>query len=194
MGRPVRRTHPDDPHPALIFTPTTLTGLWLIDLERRPDPRGYFARSFCTKEFADHGIVAPFVQCNLSYNTNRGTLRGMHWQAEPYPEGKLVRCTRGAIFDVAVDIRDDSPTRHQWVGVELSAENGRALYIPGGFAHGFQTLSDDTEVFYQMTESYHGDLARGARWDDPAFGIDWPVASPILSDRDLCHPLVAPPT
>jgi dTDP-4-dehydrorhamnose 3,5-epimerase len=177
----------------VIFSPTALDGVWQIDLERRTDPRGYFARSFCADEFAAHGLPTGFVQCNVSFNVRRGTLRGMHWQAAPHPEGKLVRCTRGAIFDVVVDLRRDSATLHRWIGCELTAENGRALYIPPGFAHGFQTLADDSEVFYQMTEAYHGDLSRGARWDDPAFGIVWPLPDPILSERDLMHPPVTAP-
>ena len=178
----------------MIFTPAALAGVWLVDLEPRRDPRGHFARSFCAEEFATHGLPRDFVQCNVSCNTRRGTLRGLHWQGEPHGEGKLVRCTRGAIFDVAVDLRPASPTRHRWLGVELTAMNGRALYIPAGFAHGFQTLADDSEVFYQMTEAYHGDLVRGARWDDPAFGIVWPLPAPILSERDQAHPPVTAPT
>lgn len=175
----------------MIFTPTALDGVWRIDLERKADRRGHFARSFCAIEFAALRLATAFVQCNVSFNTHRGTLRGLHWQAEPHPEGKLVRCTSGAIFDVAVDLREDLPTRHRWVAEELTAQNGRALYIPAGFAHGFQTLADETEVFYQMTEAYHADLARGARWDDPAFAIAWPLPDPILSERDLAHPPVA---
>ena len=190
MGRPVCGANPDSPDPALIFTPTALDGVWLLDLERRSDPRGHFARTFCTQEFAAHGLDCEVVQCNLSYNERRGTLRGMHWQADPYPEGKLVRCTRGAIFDVAVDLRP-SPTQHRWVGYELSAANGRSLYIPPGFAHGFQTLTEGAEVLYQMTESYRPELARGARWDDPAFAITWPLPDPILSDRDIGYPMLA---
>jgi dTDP-4-dehydrorhamnose 3,5-epimerase len=178
----------------VIFTPTALEGVWQIDLERRTDPRGHFARSFCAEEFAAHGLPPGFVQCNVSFNTRRGTLRGLHWQAEPHPEGKLVRCARGAIFDVAVDLRPGSPTLHRWVGAELTARNGRALFIPPGFAHGFQTLADDSEVFYQMTEAYHGALSRGARWNDPAFAIAWPLPDPILSERDLIHPPVTVPT
>lgn len=176
----------------MIFTPTSLEGVLLLDLERRADARGHFARTFCTAEFAAHGILGSFVQCNLSYNERRGTLRGIHWQAEPHPEGKLVRCTRGAVYDVAVDLRGGSPTQHQWVAFELSAENGRSLYIPPGFAHGFQTLADGTEVFYQMTAAYQPDGARGARWDDPAFAIRWPLPDPILSERDTAYPFMQP--
>lgn len=182
------------PAPGMIFTRTALNGVWQIELELRTDARGHFARSFCATEFAAHGLPSGFVQCSVSFNARRGTLRGLHWQAEPHPEGKLVRCTRGAIFDVAVDLRPCSATRHRWVGAELTAENGRALFIPAGFAHGFQTLTDGSEVFYQMTEAYHGDLARGARWDDPAFGIAWPIPGPILSERDRSYPRLAAPT
>ncbi len=191
MGWKVHNTNTHCPGFTLIFRSTELGGVWLLELERRTDLRGHFARTFCTEEFAAYGLASTFVQCNLSFNEHRGTLRGMHWQAQPYSEGKLVRCTRGAVFDVVVDLREDSPTLHQWMGAELTAENGRALYIPPNFAHGFQTLSDNSEVFYQMTETYHGELARGARWDDPAFGISWPLSGPLLSERDLTHPLIA---
>lgn len=169
----------------MIFTETLLEGLWQIDLDRRCDERGFFARSFCSDEFVAHGLPDGFVQCNVSFNAKQGTLRGMHWQADPHPEGKLVRCTGGGIFDVAVDIRPGSPTLHRWVGVELTARNGRALYIPGGFAHGFLTLEDATEVFYQMTETHRPDCARGARWDDPAFAVEWPGVPVVISERDL---------
>jgi dTDP-4-dehydrorhamnose 3,5-epimerase len=176
----------------MIFTPTALAGVWQIDLELRTDPRGHFARSFCAEEFAAHDLPTGFVQCNVSFNRRRGTLRGLHWQAEPHPEGKLVRCTSGAIFDVAVDLRQGSPTQLRWVGIELAARNGRALYIPPGFAHGFQTLADESEVFYQMTAAYHGELSRGARWDDPTFGIGWPLLPGEMSDRDKAWPDFAP--
>jgi dTDP-4-dehydrorhamnose 3,5-epimerase len=168
----------------MIFTPTALDGVWQIDPERLTDPRGHFARTFCAEEFSAHRLPSGFVQCSVSFNIQRGTLRGLHWQAEPHPEGKLVRCTSGAIFDVAVDLRPGSPTLHRWLGVELTAKNGRALYIPPGCAHGFQTLAGDSEVFYQMTEAYHADLSRGARWDDPAFGIAWPLLPAAMSERD----------
>ena len=172
----------------MIFQPLHLQGAWLLRPEIRRDPRGHFARTFCSAEFIAHGLPSVFPQCNLSYNETRGTLRGMHWQDDPHPEGKLVRCTRGAIHDVLVDIRPSSPTRHRWLGFDLSAENGDSLYIPAGFAHGFQTLTDDAEVYYMMTETYWPALARGARWDDPAFAIAWPLHDPILSERDTAHP------
>ncbi len=171
----------------MIFTETPLTGAYLIDLERREDERGFFARSWCQEEFSRHGLETRLVQCNISFNMRRGTLRGMHYQAEPYPEAKLVRCTMGAIYDVIIDLRPASPTFKKWFGVELTAENRRALYVPVGFAHGFQTLVDNSEVFYQMSEFFHPECARGVRWNDPCFGIVWPVNPPILSRRDQCY-------
>lgn len=168
----------------MIFEETSLPGLTIVAIERREDPRGFFARSWCRDEFVQQGLDPRLVQCNLSYNARRGTLRGMHFQREPYPEVKLVRCTAGAVFDVAVDLRPASPTYRRWFGAELSAQNRRALYIPAGFAHGFQTLTDDAEVFYQMSEFYHPESAGGVRWNDPAFGIVWPLPDPILSERD----------
>lgn len=170
------------------FTGTRLDGVFVIDLERHTDPRGFFARSFCSKEFVARGLPGDFVQCNISYNRNRGTLRGMHYQVAPGEEGKLVRATRGAILDVILDLRPSSATYREWLSFELSDKNGRAVYIPPGFAHGFQTLTDHAEVFYQMTEFHDSGLARGVRWDDPAFGIEWPIAPPMLSERDTAFP------
>ncbi len=175
----------------MTITPTALDGVWLVDLERHEDPRGSFARMFCADTFAAYGLPRDFVQCSLSSNPHRGTLRGLHWQAEPFGEGKLVRCLRGAVFDVAVDLRPGSPTLHRWVSYELSAHNGRALYIAPGLAHGFQTLQADSDVLYMMTQAYHPDLARGARWNDPAFGVTWPLSDPLLSERDASHPGIA---
>lgn len=172
------------------FRPLSIAGAMVVDVERREDPRGFFARSFCCDEFAAHGLPPVFVQCNISWNARRGTLRGMHFQRAPSREGKLVRCTAGAILDMVVDLRPDSPTCRRWEGVELTAANRRALYIPPGLAHGFQTLADDTEVFYQMTDMFAPDLADGVRWNDPAFGIEWPIADPILSERDAAYPLL----
>jgi dTDP-4-dehydrorhamnose 3,5-epimerase len=166
------------------FLPTPLAGAFVVELDRREDERGFFARSFCAEEFAAHGLNPAVAQCNVSFNRRRGTLRGMHYQAAPRPEVKLVRCTAGAVFDVVVDIRPDSSTFKKWFGIELSARNGRMLYVPHGFAHGFQTLEDDSEMFYQMSEFYAADLARGVRWNDPAFSIEWPIESPLLSPRD----------
>jgi dTDP-4-dehydrorhamnose 3,5-epimerase len=173
------------------FTPAALDGVVIVDIEPREDARGYFARTFCADEFARAGLPTAFAQCSTSFNRRRGTLRGLHYQAEPRPEGKLVRCVRGSAFDVAVDIRPGSPTRRRWIGTELSAHNARALWIPPGFAHGFVTLTDDTELLYQITEAYRPELARGLRWNDPAFAIDWPVGEPILSERDANHPWFA---
>ena len=174
------------------FTPTILPGAYILDVERRIDPRGFFGRTWCVDEFTSHGLNPRVVQCNVSYNAKRGTLRGMHFQTDPFGEAKLVRCTMGAIYDVIVDLRPDSPTYLQHTGVELSAQNRRALYIPEGLAHGFQTLTDDAEVFYQMSEYYHAECASGVRWDDPAFGIVWPLSDPILSEKDREFPNYLP--
>lgn len=162
----------------------------MIELERIEDERGFFARSWCEREFVEHGLNPRVVQCNISYNERMGTIRGLHYQAEPAPEAKLVRCTRGAAFDVIVDLRRDSPTFHKWFAAELTASNHRALYVPERFAHGFQTLEAETELTYQMSEFYRPELARGARWDDPALRIRWPVADPILSERDRALPFL----
>ncbi|MBI2311644.1 MAG: dTDP-4-dehydrorhamnose 3,5-epimerase [Betaproteobacteria bacterium] len=176
----------------MVFTETRLQGALVVDIESREDDRGMFARTFCRDEFGRHGLPAGFAQCNTSFNRHRGTLRGMHFQAAPKAEGKLVRCTRGSIYDVIIDLRPGSPTFRQWVSVFLSQDNRRAVYAPPGFAHGFQTLEPDAEVFYQMTESYVPELARGVRWNDPAFGIEWPLSPPTLSDRDAGFPDFAP--
>jgi dTDP-4-dehydrorhamnose 3,5-epimerase len=165
-----------------------LAGAFLIELDRLEDERGYFARTFCRDEFVQHGLCADIAQCNLSSNRRRGTLRGLHYQADAHAEVKLVQCLSGAILDVIVDLRPESATRFEWHVVELSADNHHALYVPQGFAHGFQTLVDDTEVFYQMSTVYHAAAARGIRWNDPALAIDWPLADPILSARDRAYP------
>ena len=159
-----------------------------MDLEPHEDERGFFARSWCAEEFEKLGLNSRLSQCNISFNRKRGTLRGMHYQAEPYPEAKLVRCTMGAIYDVIIDLRDDSLTFQQWFAMELNADNRRALYIPEGFAHGFQTLTDNSEVFYQMSEFFHPKCAHGVRWDDPAFGIEWPLKEKILAEKDKNWP------
>lgn len=171
----------------MIFTQTPLSGVWKIALEPHADERGFFARTFCSDEFAAEGLPRIFEQSSLSRNTRRGTLRGMHYQGEPHGEAKFVRCTRGAIFDVVVDIREGSPTRGQWIGETLSAEEGNGLFIPAGFAHGFQTLADDTDVLYQITPTFRPGFGQGVRWNDPAFGIVWPLSDPILSDRDRTY-------
>jgi dTDP-4-dehydrorhamnose 3,5-epimerase len=168
--------------------PTKLAGAFIVEATAHADERGLFARTYDASVFADAGLPTTWPQCNTSFNHRRGTLRGLHYQADPKGEPKLVRCTRGAVFDVAVDLRDDSDTRHQWVGAELSADNRRALFIPTGFAHGFLTLEDQSEVFYQMGETYDAALARGARWNDPAFQIEWPIAVTVISARDASYP------
>lgn len=169
----------------MIFAETKLKGAYIIEPERLEDERGFFARTFCQEEFAAHGLRTRFVQCSISFNKKKGTLRGMHYQVAPHEEAKLVRCTMGAIYDVIIDLRPGSPTFTQWVAVELTAQNRKMLYIPEGLAHGFQTLEDDTEVFYQMSEFYHPECARGVRWDDPVFGIKWPkIHHRIVSEID----------
>lgn len=173
----------------MLFTPTELPGVFVIEVEPRADDRGLFARTYCRDEFAAHGLCTEWPQCNMSFNRLVGTLRGMHWQAAPHEEAKLVRCTSGAAFDVVVDLRTGSPTYRKWVAVEISAANRRAVYIPGGFAHGFQTLADGTELFYQMSAFYVPSAACGARWDDPALGIKWPPSeSRVIAPRDLSFP------
>jgi dTDP-4-dehydrorhamnose 3,5-epimerase len=176
----------------MLFTETRLEGAFVIGLDRKEDSRGYFARTFCVQEFEAHGLNPRVVQCNMSFNKRKGTLRGMHWQAPPSTEAKLVRAMRGAVLDVIVDLRPGSPTYLQHLAIELSAGNGQMLYIPEGFAHGFQSLEDETEVFYQMSEFYAPDQARGARWNDPAFGIAWPLPDPIMNERDRTWPDFAP--
>lgn len=171
------------------FTPTKIAGVWIVDMERREDERGWFARTWCAEEFRRHGLNPNLSQCSASFNRRRGTLRGMHWQAAPHEEAKLVRCVRGAMFDVALDVRPGSATFKQWVGVELTPENGRALYVSEGCAHGFQTLTDDTEVFYQIAGEYHPASSRGVRWSDPALSIAWPNSVEVFcSERDASYP------
>lgn len=170
------------------FTPAPLSGAFVIDLEKIEDNRGFFARSWCMREFETHGLNPRLVQCDISFNSKKGTLRGMHYQVKPFEEAKLVRCTMGSIYDVIVDIRPDSPAFGRYFAVVLSSQNRRMLYVPEGFAHGFLTLSDRTEVFYQMSEFYSPDHARGFRWNDPLFAIEWPTEVLILSDRDRDYP------
>ncbi len=173
----------------MIFRETKLAGAFIIELEKLEDERGFFARAWCQKEFEAQGLVSRFVQCNVSFNKKRGTLRGMHYQVAPYEEVKLVRCTRGAIYDVIIDLRPDSPTYTQWLGVELTADNYRMLYVPEGCAHGYQTLTDNAEVFYQVSQFYAPQCERGVRWDDPVFNIEWPIDHPIiLSEKDRRWP------
>jgi dTDP-4-dehydrorhamnose 3,5-epimerase len=172
----------------MIFHCTKLSGVVEIQIELKCDERGFFARSWCQQEFESNGLNSRLVQCNVSFNTRKGTLRGMHYQAAPYREAKLVRCTRGAIYDVVVDLRRESPTFRQWIGATLTADNRHMLYVPEGCGHGFLTLENETEVFYQMSEFYHSALARGVRWNDPAFGIEWPTAVEQISERDRTYP------
>ncbi|HEX8070895.1 MAG TPA: dTDP-4-dehydrorhamnose 3,5-epimerase [Pyrinomonadaceae bacterium] len=175
----------------MIFTETKLPGAFLIEPERFADERGFLARAWSAAAFAERGLSAPFSECNISYNRRRGTLRGMHFQRAPHAQAKLVRCTRGALFDAIVDLRPGSPTYKQWVGVELTAENRLMLYVPEDFAHGFQTLADDTELYYQMSAPYAPQAADGVRWDDPAFQIAWPDnggAERIIIARDQQYP------
>jgi len=169
------------------FVETSLPGVIVIEPELLSDDRGWFARTFDREEFAARGMNPEVIQTNASFNTRAGTLRGMHYQAEPHGESKLVRCVRGAIYDVALDLRGDSPTRGRWHGVELTAENGLGFYIPAGLAHGFQTLANESEVHYLMGDAYVPGAGRGVRWDDPQFGIEWPPAPPggrVISERD----------
>ncbi|MCD8487431.1 dTDP-4-dehydrorhamnose 3,5-epimerase [Kamptonema cortianum] len=172
----------------MLFHQTPIPGCWLITPERREDERGFFARSWCQKEFLEYRLNPNLVQCNISFNTKAGTLRGMHYQAQPHEEAKLVRCTMGAIYDVVVDLRPASSTFKQWYAVKLTSENRLMLYIPEGVAHGFQTLVNNTEVFYQMSEYYVLESARGVRWNDPTFKIEWPSAEErIISAKDCSY-------
>lgn len=171
----------------MLFRETKLKGAYLVEPERLEDDRGFFARTWCQREFETHGLNPRLVQCSISFNRKKGTLRGMHYQVAPHAEAKLVRCTMGAIYDVIVDLRPESPTFKQWIAEELTAENRAALCIPEGFAHGFQTLADNTEVFYQISESYYPDTSRALRWNDPVFGIEWPLSPTAISSRDLTH-------
>ena len=188
MGRPVRRADPHPGHRAVKFTATPLDGAYVIDIEPHADERGFFARTVCVDEMAASGLNGQFVQQSVSWNPHKGTLRGLHYQADPHAEEKLVRVTRGAVFDVIVDIRRSSPTFGQHFSIELSADHHNALYVPKGFAHGFQTLSGDTEVLYEMTVKFVPGSARGIRWDDADLGIDWPRTERLISGRDLTLP------
>jgi dTDP-4-dehydrorhamnose 3,5-epimerase len=172
----------------MILVDTPLPGAYVIELERLEDDRGWFARTFAAEEFAAQGLNPAVVHCNVSFNSRAGTLRGMHYQVAPHAECKLVRCTRGAIYDVIVDLRADSATYLRWFGARLDADEGRSLYVPEGFAHGFQTLVDESEVLYQMSHEYAPAHARGVRWDDPAFAIEWPEAERTISERDRTYP------
>jgi dTDP-4-dehydrorhamnose 3,5-epimerase len=173
----------------MIFKETKIKGAYLIDLEKNEDERGFFARSFCLQEFKEHGIDFNIAQCNISFNKKKGTLRGMHYQSTPFEEAKLVSCIKGRIYDVIIDLRKDSATYCQWLALELREQDYRILYVPKGFAHGFQTLESNSVVFYQMSEFYHPECARGIRWDDPLFLIEWPSNDQIISAKDRTYPL-----
>ncbi|HTS07791.1 MAG TPA: dTDP-4-dehydrorhamnose 3,5-epimerase [Candidatus Eisenbacteria bacterium] len=172
----------------MTFHETKLPGVFEIHLEPKCDERGFFARSWCKKEFEAQGLNTRLAQCNVSFNARRGTLRGIHYQAAPYEESKLIRCTQGAIYDVLLDLRPESPTFKEWVAVVLTAEKRNMAYVPEGLAHGFLTLENKTEVFYQMSQFYDADSARGVRWDDPAFQIAWPERVEVISERDRTYP------
>jgi len=172
------------------FTETDLAGAWVIDPSPHEDDRGRFMRAWCAREFAEHGIEFLPVQSNLGYSVRKGTVRGMHFQETPALEAKLVRCTRGAIYDVALDLRPESPSYGQWYAVELSAENGRMLYVPEHCAHGFQTIKDNTEIYYMASEFYTPNSVRGRRFNDPAFNIQWPLVATMVSEQDLTWPLI----
>lgn len=172
----------------MIFYETTLKDARIVDLEKREDERGFFARSWCRREFAANGLNPALAQCSISFNPHRGTLRGMHYQAKPFEEAKLVRCTSGSLYDVIIDLRPDSPTFRKHLGVQLTAANRRMLYVPEGFAHGFLTLEDATEVFYQISEFYAPEAQRGVRWNDPAFAVKWPEEPRLMSARDRSFP------
>ncbi len=174
----------------MIFTETALNGAFIIDIEQREDRRGFFARTFCAQEFLAHGLEVTNAQCSIAFNHKKGTIRGMHYQAAPATEAKLVRCTQGAIYDAIVDMRPDSPTYLSHIGVELTADNHKALYVPEMFAHGYQTLTDETEVVYQMNKFYTPGYERGLRYDDPILGIEWLLPVSEISDRDLAWQLL----
>lgn len=171
------------------FLETGLKGAFIIELDKKEDNRGFFSRTFCKKEFEEHNLKTKFVQCNTSFSQKKGTLRGMHYQAYPYCETKLVRCTKGSVYDVIIDLRKDSETYCKWIGVELSEANGKSLYIPEMFAHGFITLEDESSVFYQVSEFYSQEHERGALYSDPKFGIHWPLELSCISEKDAKAPL-----
>lgn len=188
MGREIRGAHPGSTGTVMIFHETKLAGAYVVEIELLADERGFFARTWCEDEFRALRLNTHIAQCNVSYSKVKGTVRGMHYQAAPYEEAKLIRCTKGAIFDVIIDLREGSPTFAKHVAVVLSEQNRKMLYVPEGLAHGFQTLEDETEVFYQMSQAYVPGYARGVRWDDPAFGIQWPEDVRVISQRDRSYP------
>lgn len=171
----------------MIFTELELAGAFVVDIEKRQDDRGFFGRAWCAEEFEAHGLESAIRQINTSFSARQGTMRGLHYQVDPYQETKFIRCTQGRIFDVIVDLRPESPTFKQWVGTELSAENYRMVYVPENFAHGFLTLEDNSEVYYPTTEFYTPNAERGLRFNDPTFAIDWPIEVSVFSDKDISH-------
>ena len=173
----------------MIFQELGISGAYLIDLEKKEDERGFFARAFCSDLFREHRLIDRFVQCNVSYSHKAGTLRGMHYQLAPHAEVKLIRCTAGAIYDVMIDLRPQSPTYKEWIGIQIDAIHHQMLYVPEGFAHGFETLVDHTEIFYQVSAPFSPLAERGIRWNDPAFGIEWPLPVAVISTKDSEHPL-----
>jgi dTDP-4-dehydrorhamnose 3,5-epimerase len=177
----------------MIFTELPLSGAYLIEMQLHTDERGFLARSYCAEVFTERGLGPELRQCSVSYNARKGTLRGMHYQSAPHEEHKLVRCTAGAMFDVIVDIRASSPTYRRWYGTELTAENRRSVFVPPGCAHGFVTLTDDTEVYYMISVAHAPEFSRGVRWNDPAFGIEWALPPAVISARDACYPLLDAP-
>ena len=176
----------------MIFRETTLKGAFVIEMEKFEDQRGFFARAWSRKEVEANGLISRVAEINISFSKRRGTLRGMHYQVAPYEQVKLVRCTAGAIYDVIIDMRLDSPTYRKWTGVELTAENYRMLYVPERFAHGFQTLEDDTEVTYQVSQFYSPESERGVRYDDPVFQVEWPRPVEVISEKDIAWPYCSP--
>jgi dTDP-4-dehydrorhamnose 3,5-epimerase len=187
-----KKSGPDTTNVPMIFTETKLRGAYVIEPQTLNDERGFFARTWSGEEFSAKGLNANLVQCNTSNNKLKGTVRGMHFQSPPHEEAKLIRCTAGALYDVIVDLRPDSPTWGQWFGIELTRQNLRMIYVPEGFAHGYQTLADDTDVFYQVSAYYHQESASGVRWDDPTIAIDWPLQISVISERDRKLPSVDP--
>lgn len=187
MGRTVCGIYSRTEADRVKFIELELPGVFIIELEPIIDERGFFARSWCIDEFEKHGLNTKLVQCNLSYNARKGTLRGMHYQTKPFEEAKLVRCTRGTIYDVVLDLRPESVAFGKWIGVELSQNNSKMVYVAEGCAHGFQTLEDESDVFYQMSEFYHPECGKGVRWDDAAFGIQWPLPNPVMNDKDRSY-------
>jgi len=181
------QTRAKEQRPKMIFTKTEIDGVIVIDPATFEDERGFFARLWSKPEFEAHGIDVPVVECNISFNNRKGILRGLHYQCSPYEQAKIIRCTKGAIYDVAVDLRPHSPTRHRWTAIELTESNHRMLLVPVGCAHGYQTLTEISEVFYQTSDYYHPECGRGVRWNDPAFAIQWPLSNPIMIERDRTY-------